>query len=93
MTFKYSSMPNTAPLTVETLPYIMIGYSLFVCGVLYMLNRIAAGYAASKSWDQAIADAMSTTGKASHVYCHEHTGGIYLCSWTFYAAAFYARCP
>ncbi len=59
------SKPNTASLTVETLPYIMIGYGLFSAGVLYMLNRIAAGYAASKSWEQAIADAMSTTGKVS----------------------------
>jgi uncharacterized protein len=63
--FKYLSIPNTAFLTVETLPYIMIGYGLFSAGILYMLSSIAAAYAASKSWEQAIADAMSTTGKVS----------------------------
>jgi hypothetical protein len=68
MTFKYMSVPNTAFLTVETLPYIMIGYALFSAGVLYMLNRIAEGYAASKSWDQAISDAMATTGKGSSCF-------------------------
>lgn len=63
--FKYLSIPNTAFLTVETLPYIMIGYGLFSVGIVYMLSSISSGYAASKSWDQAIADAMSTTGKVS----------------------------
>ena len=65
MTFKYMSIPNTAFLTVETLPYIMIGFGLFSAGVLYMLSSIAEGCASSKSWEQAIADAMSTTAKVS----------------------------
>ncbi len=65
ITFIYASKPNTAPLTAETLPYLMMGYSLFAGGVLYMLNRIAVCYAASKSWEQAIADAMFMSGKVS----------------------------
>ena len=76
MTFMYTSKPNTAPVTVETLPYIMIGYSLFAAGILYMLNRIAVSYAASKSLEQAIADAMAVSGKVSYYIAMSILGGF-----------------
>lgn len=59
-----TAKPQPLGLTPEVLPFVLIGFSLFAGGVIYLLNRIALSYAASKSWEQAIADAMCSTGKA-----------------------------